>query len=116
MFTSKEGAPEMATEVLTVVDVLRKIRSLKKDIEYVRELEEKWRDQKSAFPLIYEGIRKQIESLREQIFQLKTLKVQTAVEEVEKAKPTSELKESAVSREALNIQENPRSLSENSTS
>lgn len=66
----------MATKILTVEDILKKIQSLKKDIEYVTELQEKWRDQKSAFPLICEGIRKQIESLKERVTQLKTLKVE----------------------------------------
>jgi hypothetical protein len=76
---------------LTVEEALRRIQTLKKDVEYVGSLEEKWRDQQKRFPIIYDGIRKQAEAFRLRVDQLKTLKVETTVEELDR------LREAAVS-------------------
>jgi len=95
-----ERVPEVATKVLTVEDVLKRIQALKKDIEYLTGLEEKWRDQKSVFPLIYEGIVNQIEAFKERAGQLKTLRVETALGVAESEEPPKQ--------ELQNLREKPR--------
>jgi len=69
---------------MTVEEALRKVQALKKDIEYVSGLEEKWRDQQKRFPVIYEGIKEQANAFRARIDQLRTLKVETTIEEIDK--------------------------------
>jgi hypothetical protein len=90
----------MAIKIMTVEDVLRRLQTLKKEIEYLTGLEEKWREQKDRFPLIYEGIRKQIEALKERKGQLKTLKVETALDLPESEEPRKQ--------EVQNLQEESR--------
>jgi hypothetical protein len=59
----------------TVADVLKRIERLKKDLEYVRSFQEKWRDQRERFPEIYEGILKQERAFLKKIDDLKSLRV-----------------------------------------
>lgn len=59
----------------TVADVLKRIERLKKDLEYVRSFQEKWRDQRERFPEIYEGILKQERAFLKKIEDLKMLRV-----------------------------------------
>lgn len=90
----------MAAKTLTVEDVLKRIQSLKKDIEYLTGLEEKWRDQKNLFPLIYEGIQKQIEAFKERVVQLKTLRVENTLDIAESEEP--------LKQEVQNLREEPK--------
>jgi hypothetical protein len=69
---------------MSVEEALRRVRALKKDIDYVNGLEGKWRDQQTRFPVIYEGIRKQTEAFKVRIEQLKTIKVETTIEELDR--------------------------------
>ena len=59
----------------TVADVLKRIERLKKDLEYVRSFQEKWRDQRERFPEIYDGILKQERAFLKKIEDLKSLRV-----------------------------------------
>ena len=72
------------TKHMSVEEALRRVRALKKDIEYVSGLEGKWRDQQKRFPIIYEGITKQTEAFKKRIEQLKTIKVETTIEELDR--------------------------------
>ncbi len=65
--------------MVTVADVLKKIERLKKDLEYVRTFQEKWRDQRDRFPKIYEGIVEQERAFLRRIEELRSLKVDSAV-------------------------------------
>ena len=69
---------------MTVEEALRRVRALKKDVEYVNGLEGKWRGQKKRFPIIYQGIQKQVEAFKTRIGQLKTIKVETTIEELDR--------------------------------
>lgn len=69
---------------MTVEEALRRVRALKKDIEYVNGLEGKWSGQKRRFPIIYQGIQKQVEAFKARIGQLKTIKVETTIEELDR--------------------------------
>ncbi|MFH1421213.1 MAG: hypothetical protein ABIH42_00630 [Planctomycetota bacterium] len=80
----------MAATVLTVEDVLRSIKALKEDIELVTEMEKEWRSRKNAFPFIYEGVVKQEEALHNRIAQLRTIKIETTLEEIEKMSDETE--------------------------
>jgi hypothetical protein len=59
----------------TVADVLKKIERIKKDLEYVRSFQEKWRDQRDRFPKIYEGILEQERFFLRKIDDLRMLRV-----------------------------------------
>jgi hypothetical protein len=83
-------------KTMTVEEALHRVEALKKDVEYVNGLEKKWRDQKKRFPIIYEGIKKQAEAFGIRIQQLKTRRVHTTIEELDK------LRHAAASGEALN--------------
>ncbi len=72
------------TKHMTVEEALRRVRALKKDIEYVNGLEGKWSGQKVRFPIIYQGIQKQVEAFKARIGQLKTIKVETTIEELDR--------------------------------
>jgi hypothetical protein len=61
----------------TVADVLKRIERLKKDLEYVRSFQEKWRDQRERFPEIYEGIQRQERAFLKKIDDMKGLRVDT---------------------------------------
>jgi len=69
---------------MSVEEALLRVQAIKKDIEYVNGLEAKWHDQQSRFPIIYEGIQKQSEAFKKRIDQLKTIKVETTIEELDK--------------------------------
>jgi hypothetical protein len=69
---------------MTVEEALRRVQALKKDVDYVGNLESKWRDQQRRFPIIYEGIQKQAEAFKKRIEQLKTIKVETTIEELDR--------------------------------
>ncbi len=87
----------MAEEkTMTVEEALRRVEAMKKDVEYVNGLEKKWRDQKKRFPIIYEGIKKQAEAFGIRIQQLKTRRVHTTIEELDK------LRHAAASGETIN--------------
>ena len=73
----------MAGKAYTVEDVLRFIQIVRKDMEYLHGLEEKWREQKERFPVIYEGIIKQREALKLKIAKLRQMRVMFEVEELE---------------------------------
>ena len=73
----------MPDRSFTVEDVLRMMQLVKRDVEYLKELESKWEEQKERFPIIYDGIIKQREALRLKASKLRTLKVTVAAEEVE---------------------------------
>jgi hypothetical protein len=75
----------MADEkTMTVEEALRRVEALKKDVDYVNGLEKKWRDQQKRFPIIYEGIKKQAEAFGIRIQQLKTRRVHTTIEELDR--------------------------------
>src|SRR5262245_26951252 len=59
----------------TVADVLKRIERIKKDLEYVRSFQEKWRDQRERFPKIYEGILEQERFFLRKIDELRGLRV-----------------------------------------
>src|SRR3954463_11062186 len=59
----------------TVADVLKRIERIKKDLEYVRTFQDKWRDQRERFPKIYEGILEQERFFLRKIDELKGLRV-----------------------------------------
>jgi len=82
-------------KTMTVEEALRRVEALKKDVEYVSGLEKKWRDQKKRFPIIYEGIKKQAEAFGIRIQQLKTRRVHTTIEELDR------LRHAAASGESL---------------
>ena len=69
---------------MSVEEALLRVQAIKKDIDYINGLEAKWRDQQSRFPIIYEGIQKQSEAFKKRIDQLKTIKVETTIEELDK--------------------------------
>ena len=73
----------MAGRVYTVEDLLRMIQIVKKDVEYLRGLETKWRSQKSRFPVIYKGIVEQGRVLEAKVDKLRHLHVTVEVEELE---------------------------------
>ncbi len=73
----------MAGRVYTVEDLLRMIQIVKKDVEYLRGLETKWRGQKSRFPMIYKGIVEQGRALEAKVDKLRHLHVTVEVEELE---------------------------------
>lgn len=60
----------------TVADVLKRIERIKKDLEYVRTFQDKWRDQRDRFPKIYEGILEQERAFLRKIEELRNLKVE----------------------------------------
>jgi hypothetical protein len=60
----------------TVADVLKRIERIKKDLEYVRTFQDKWRDQRDRFPKIYEGILEQEKAFLRKIDELRGLKVE----------------------------------------
>jgi len=80
---------------MTVEEALRRVRALKKDVDYVSGLEQKWKDQQKRFPIIFEGIQKQSEAFKKRIEQLKTIKVETTIEELDR------LRHAAASGESL---------------
>jgi hypothetical protein len=59
----------------TVADVLKRIERIKKDLEYVRTFQDKWRDQRERFPKIYEGILEQERFFLRKIDEMKGLRV-----------------------------------------
>ena len=59
----------------TVADVLRRIERIRKDLDYVRGFQEKWRDQQERFPKIYEGICAQEKAFLQEIDELRNLGV-----------------------------------------
>ena len=61
----------------TVADVLKKIERIKKDLEYVRSFQDKWREQRERFPKIYEGIVEQERAFVRKIEDLRQLRVDT---------------------------------------
>jgi hypothetical protein len=61
----------------TVADVLKKIERIKKDLEYVRSFQDKWREQRDRFPKIYEGIVEQERAFVRKIEDLRQLRVDT---------------------------------------
>jgi hypothetical protein len=61
--------------MVTVGEILKKIERLKKELDYVRGIQEKWRDQRDRFPKIYEGIVEQERAFLRRIEQLQGLKV-----------------------------------------
>ncbi len=69
---------------ITVEEALRRVQTLKKDTKYINSLEEKWRDQQRRFPIIYEGIKLQAESFKSRIDKLRTIKVETTIEEIDR--------------------------------
>ena len=72
------------TGKMTVEEALRRVAVLKRDVDYVAGLEEKWRGQQHRFPIIYKGIRKQAEAFKARIDQLKNIKVETTIEEIDR--------------------------------
>ncbi|GIW72373.1 MAG: hypothetical protein KatS3mg102_1915 [Planctomycetota bacterium] len=69
--------------MLTVADIFKRIERIKKDLEYVRSLAEKWRDQRERFPKIYEGILEQERAFVRRIEEMRNLPVQAAGELLE---------------------------------
>jgi hypothetical protein len=69
---------------MTVGEVIKRIQKIKKDIEYVVGLQEKWREQKERFPKIYEGIQEQEKYFLHKIEELKNLKVTVSSAETHK--------------------------------
>ena len=69
---------------MTVEEALRRVQAMKKDIDYIDGLEAKWREQQKRFPIIYEGIKKQAEAFKMRVEQLKTIKVETTIEELDR--------------------------------
>lgn len=63
----------------TVADVLKRIDRIKKDLEYVRTFQDKWRDQRDRFPKIYEGILEQEKAFLRKVEDLRNLKVEDAI-------------------------------------
>lgn len=59
----------------TVAEVLKRIERIKKDLEYVKSFEEKWRDQRDRFPKIYEGILEQQRTFQKKVDELRNLGV-----------------------------------------
>ena len=62
----------------TVADVLKRIDRIKKDLEYVRTFQDKWRDQRERFPKIYEGILEQERFFLRKIEDLRGLRVDSS--------------------------------------
>ncbi|RKY15401.1 MAG: hypothetical protein DRP82_01805 [Planctomycetota bacterium] len=65
----------MPERVFTVEEILRMMQIVKKEMQYLETLREKWEAQKTRFPLIYEGILKQQEALRLRAGKLRQMKV-----------------------------------------
>lgn len=74
----------------TVADVLKRIERLKKDLEYVRSFQEKWRDQRERFPKIYEGIVAQEHAFLQKIDELRNLGVRADDEQIKSAAPSGD--------------------------
>lgn len=72
----------------TVADVLKRIERLKKDLEYVRSFQEKWRDQRDRFPKIYEGILEQEQAFLQKIDELRNLGVNAAEDLIKSSEPS----------------------------
>ncbi|RME76850.1 MAG: hypothetical protein D6776_00540 [Planctomycetota bacterium] len=66
--------------MLTVADIFKRIERIKKDLEYVRNFAEKWREQRERFPQIYEGILAQEREFERKIEELRRLPVQASAE------------------------------------
>ena len=62
----------------TVADVLKRIERIKKDLEYVRTFQDKWKEQRERFPKIYEGILEQERFFLRKIEDMKQLRVDAA--------------------------------------
>lgn len=78
--------------MMTVADVLRRIERIKKDLEYVRSFQDKWKEQRERFPKIYEGILEQERFFLRKIEELKGLRVdtiETLVSEAEALPPST---------------------------
>src|SRR5687767_15937203 len=73
----------------TVADVLKKIERIKKDLEYVRSFQEKWRDQRDRFPKIYEGILEQERFFLRKIEDLRMLRVDALEALANEPEPTA---------------------------
>ncbi len=84
----------------TVADVLKRIERLKKDLEYVRTFQEKWREQRDRFPKIYEGIVEQEKAFLRKIEELRNLKVETPYGEIFDEAPTGALGAAGASADA----------------
>lgn len=61
--------------MITVLDVFKRIERVKKDLEYVRSFQDKWRDQRDRFPKIYEGIVAQEAAFVRELDDLRNLEV-----------------------------------------
>lgn len=103
----------MAERSFTVEDVLRMIQIVKRDVEYLKGLENKWGEQKERFPVIYDGIVKQQEALRLKANKLRTLKVTVAAEEVEDL--ATQLLESKEEKRTASVKAEVKKVAEKST-
>jgi len=74
----------------TVADVLKRIERLKKDLEYVRNFQDKWRDQRTRFPKIYEGIVAQERAFLRKIDELRNLGVEADEALITSAAPSGD--------------------------
>ncbi len=70
--------------MLRVADVFKRIERIKKDLEYVRNFAEKWRDQRERFPQIYEGILAQEREFERKIEELRNLPVNAGADALAK--------------------------------
>jgi len=84
----------MPGRVFTVEDILRMMQIVKKEMQYLETLREKWEAQKKRFPLIYEGILKQQEALRLRAGKLRQMKVVVEMADLE-GLPTQLMEETA---------------------
>jgi len=98
----------MSGRVFTVEDLLRMIQIVKKEMQYLETLREKWEAQKTRFPLIYEGIVKQQEALKLRAGKLRQMKVVVEMADLE-GLPTQLMEEGATP--ATDLKESPNSES-----
>jgi len=84
----------MPERVFTVEDIIRMMQIVKKEMQYLETLREKWEAQKKRFPLIYEGILKQHEALRLRAGKLRQMKVVVEMADLE-GLPTQLMQETA---------------------
>jgi len=90
----------MSGRVFTVEDIIRMMQIVKKEMQYLETLREKWEAQKKRFPLIYEGILKQQEALRLRAGKLRQMKVVVEMADLE-GLPTQLMEETATPATAL---------------
>ncbi|TET37337.1 MAG: hypothetical protein E3J72_06210 [Planctomycetota bacterium] len=70
---------------MNIRELLGRIEGLKKDLEYTKNLAEKWKPQEERFPIIYEYILKQQSSFEETIEDSYKLDVKEVADKLEES-------------------------------